>query len=131
MLGRLKRREFITLLRGRAAWPLAARTQQRLPTIELLGTGTASTWSQWIAAFLQRLRELGRIENRTVAIEYRWAKGRVERYTEIAVKFVRLKVVIVTMGGAVGAVNEATSIIPIIFAMANDPLAGSTWRILK
>ena len=124
MLGRLKRREFITLLRGRAAWPLAARTQQRLPTIELLGTGTASTWSQWIAAFLQRLRELGRIENRTVAIEYRWAERRVERYTEIAVKFVRLKVVIVTMGGAVGAVNEATSIIPIIFAMANDPLAG-------
>jgi len=124
MLGRLKRREFITLLRGRAAWPLAARTQQRLPTIELLGTGTASTWSQWIAAFLQRLRELGRIENRTVAIEYRWAEERVERYTEIAVKFVRLKVVIVTMGGAVGAVNEATSIIPIIFAMANDPLAG-------
>src|SRR6516225_12049446 len=122
-LGRLKRREFITLLRGRAAWPLAARTQQRLPTIELLGTGTASTWSQWIAAFLQRLRELGRIENRTVAIEYRWAEERVERYTEIAVKFVRLKVVIVTMGGAVGAVNEATSIIPIIFAMANDPLA--------
>ena len=123
-LGRPKRREFITLLRGRAAWPLAARAQQRLPTIGLLGTGTASAWSQWIAAFVQRLRELGWIENRTVAIEYRWAEERVERYTEIAVKFVRLKVVIVTMGGAVGAVNEATSIIPIIFAMANDPLAG-------
>ena len=131
MLGRLKRREFITLLRGRAAWPLAARAQQRLPTIGLLDTGTASTWSQWLAAFVQRLRELGWIENRTVAIEYRWAEERVERYTEIAVKFVRLKVVIVTMGGAVGAVNQATSIIPIIFAMANDPLAGSTWRILK
>ena len=131
-LGRPKRREFITLLRGRAAWPLAARAQQRLPTIGLLDTGTASTWSQWLAAFVQRLRELGWIENRTVAIEYRWAEERVERYTEIAVEFVRQKVdVILTMGGAVGAVNQATSIIPIIFAMANDPLAGSTWRILK
>jgi len=63
------------------------------------------------------------MENRTVAIEYRWAEGRVERYTEIAVEFARLKVdVIVTTGGAVGAVKQAT---------ANDPLAGSTWRILK
>ena len=128
----MRRREFITLLSGTAAWPLAARAQQRLPTIGLLGTGTASAWSQWIAAFVQRLRELGWIENRTVAIEYRWAKGRVERYTEIAVELVRLKVdVIVTTGAAVGAVKQATSIIPIIFAVANDPLAGSTWRILK
>jgi len=99
-------REFITLLSGTAAWPLAARTQQRLPTIGLLGTGTASAWSQRIAAFVQRLHELGWIENRTVAIEYRWAEGRVERYTEIAVEFDRLKVdVIVTTGGAVGAVK--------------------------
>ena len=100
--------------------------------IGLLGTGTASAWSQRIAAFVQRLRELGWIENRTVAIEYRWAEGRVERYTEIAVEFDRLKVdVIVTTGGAVSLVRQATSIIPIIFAVANDPLAGSTWRILK
>jgi len=70
------------------------------------------------------LRELGWIENRTVAIEYRWAEGRVERYTEIAVEFVRLKVdVIITTGGAVGSVKQATSIIPIIFAVAYDPLA--------
>ena len=123
-------REFITLLSGTAACPLAAQAQQRLPTIGLLGT--VSAWSQWITAFVQRLREFGWIENRTVAIEYRWTEGRVERYTEFAVEFVRLKVdVIVATGGAVGAVKQATSIIPIIFAVANDPLAGSTWRILK
>ena len=128
----MRRRQLIGLLAVATAWPLAARAPQRLPTIGLLGTGTASAWSQWIAAFVQRLRELGWIENRTVAIEYRWAEGRVERYTEIAVEFDRLKVdVIVTTGGAVGAVKQVTSIIPIIFAVANDRLAGSTWRILK
>jgi ABC-type uncharacterized transport system substrate-binding protein len=126
----VRRREFTTLLSGTAAWPRAARAQQRPPTIGLLGTGTTSR--QWIAAFVQRLRELGWIENRTVAIEYRWADRRVERYTEIAVEFVRPMVdVIVTTGGAVGAVKQATSIIPITFAVANDPLDGSTWRILK
>ena len=97
----IRRREFITLLCGAAAWPLAARAQQpaKLPTIGVLGRGTPSAWSQWVAAFVQRLRELGWIEGRTVAIEYRWAEGRTERYAEIAAEFVRLKVdVIVTAG---------------------------------
>ena len=79
----MRRREFITLLGGAAAaWPLAARAQQvgKLPTIGLLGTATPATQSSRIAAFVQRLRELGWIENRTVAIEYRWAEGRSERY---------------------------------------------------
>ena len=101
---RMKRREFITLLGGAAAaWPLAARAQQpaKLPTIGFLGASTPSTESQWIAAFVQRLRELGWIEGRTVAIEYRWAEGRSERFAEIAAEFVRLKVdVIVTAGTA-------------------------------
>ena len=96
----MKRREFITLLGGAAAaWPLAARAQQpgKLPTIGFLGAGTPSAKSQWTAAFVQRLRELGWIEGRTVAIEYRWAEGRGERFAEIAAEFVRLKVdVIVT-----------------------------------
>ena len=81
------------------AWPLAARAQQagKLPTIGFLGATTPSALSQWITAFVQRLRELGWIEGRTVAIEYRWAEGRTERYGEIAAEFVRLKVdVIVT-----------------------------------
>ena len=72
---------------------------------------------------MQRLRELGWIEGRTVAIEYRWAEGRSERYTEIAAEFVRLKVdVIVTVGSAVVAATQVTSVIPIVFAVAVDPL---------
>jgi hypothetical protein len=96
----VKRREFITLLGGAAAaWPLAALGQQpaKLPTIGFLGGTTASTQSEWTAAFAQRLRELGWIEGRTVAIEYRWAEGRGDRAAEIAIEFVRLNVnVIVT-----------------------------------
>src|SRR5947207_1747293 len=98
----MQRRDFITLLGGvAAAWPLAAAAQQagRLPTIGFLGANTPSTQSQWTAAFLQRLRELGWIEGRTIAIVVRWAEGRTERYTEIAAEFVRLKVdIIVTQG---------------------------------
>ena len=72
----MKRRDFVTLFGSAfAAWPLAARAQQpaKLPTIGFLGSGTSSVWSQWTAAFVQRLRELGWIEGRNVAIEYRWA----------------------------------------------------------
>src|SRR6266851_3378273 len=120
----IRRRELIVTLGGAAAaWPLAARAQQRLPTIGFLGTSTPSAWRQYVAAFVQRLREHGWIEGRTIAIEYRWAEGRSERYAEIAAEFVRLKAdVIVTSGGAVVAVKQATSIIPIVFAVANDPL---------
>jgi hypothetical protein len=86
-----RRREFITLLGGAAVgWPLVARAQQKLPTIGLLGASTPANWSQWTTAFVQRVRELGWIDGRTVAIEYRWAEGRSERYTEIADEFVRL-----------------------------------------
>ena len=124
----MKRREFITLLGGAAvAWPLAARAQQpgKLPTIGFLGAATASAWSHWVAAFTQRLRELGWTEGRSVAIEYRWAEGRSERYAEIAAEFVRLKVdVIVTSGAPVLTVKKATSIIPIVFAVAADPVGG-------
>jgi len=69
-----------------SAWPLEAHAQQpaKLPTIGLLGSSTPSAMSQWVAAFVQRLRELGWIEGRTVAIEYRWAEGRSERFAEIA-----------------------------------------------
>jgi putative ABC transport system substrate-binding protein len=120
----MRRREFISLLGGATvAWPVAARAQQKLPTIGFLGSTTPSAMSQWVAAFMQRLRELGWIEGRTVAIEYRWAEGRGERFAEIAAELVRLKVdVIVTAGGAVLAAKAATSIIPIVFAVASDPL---------
>src|SRR5262249_15714288 len=100
--GRMKRREFITLLGGAAAWPLAARAQQATPAI----------MSQWTAAFVGRLRELGWIEGLTIKIEYRRAEGRGERYAEIAAEFVRLKVdVIVTTGPAAPQAKQATSVI--------------------
>ncbi len=121
----MQRRQFITLFGGAAAaWPLSARAQPaKLPTIGFLGAGTSSAFSQWTAAFVQRLRELGWIEGRTVAIEYRWADGRAERFGEIAAEFVRLKVdVIVTVGSAVPATMQATSTIPIVFAIAVDPV---------
>ena len=124
-VGYMKRREFLGALGGAAAWPLAARAQQpgKLPTIGILGAATASAWVHWVAAFTQRLRELGWTERRSIAIEYRWAEGRSERYAEIAAEFVRLKVdVIVTSGGAVLTVKKATSIIPIVFAVAADPV---------
>jgi putative ABC transport system substrate-binding protein len=89
----LRRRDFITLLGGATAWPLAARAQQsaKLPTIGYLGASTPLFDSQRVGAFVQRLRELGWIEGRTVGIEYRWSEGRTDRYSEIAVEFVRLK----------------------------------------
>ena len=113
------------MLGGTAAtWPLVARAQQagKLPTIGFLGAD-ASAFSPWTDAFVARLRELGWIEGKTVAIEYRWSQGRTERYAEIAAEFVRLKVdVIVTVGSAVPIVRQATASIPIVFAVAIDPV---------
>ena len=123
----MRRREFVTLLGGAAAaWPLAARAQQpAMPVIGFLGANRPSAQSQWTAAFVQRLRELGWIEGRSIAIEYRWAEGPSERYAEIAAEFVRLKVdVIVTYATpAVIAAKQATSVIPIVFAAAADPVS--------
>jgi putative ABC transport system substrate-binding protein len=123
---KMKRREFITLVSSAAAaWPLTARTQQRTKplTIGFLGPTAASAWSQWIVVFVQRLRDLGWIDGRNVAIEYRWAEGRSERFPEMAEEFVRLKVdIIVTGGVAAPAAKRATSVIPIVFAVDNDPV---------
>ncbi len=123
----MKRRAFITLLGGTAAaWPLAARAQQppKLPTVGLLVPGTPESHGKWVAAFARRLSELGWIEGRTVAIEYRWAEGRNERMAEIAAEFVRLKVdVIVTSANGTVASKQATSVIPIVFAAYGDPIA--------
>jgi putative ABC transport system substrate-binding protein len=120
----MKRREFTAFVAGALLWPIAAHAQQvKVPTIGFLGAGAQSAWTHWTAAFVQRLRELGWIEGRTVTIEYRWADGRTERFREIAEEFARLKVdVIVTVGSAVYAAKEATSTIPIVFAIAIDPI---------
>jgi putative ABC transport system substrate-binding protein len=122
----LKRRDFIASLGAAAVWPLPLSAQQpgRLPTVGFLGTTSRASWSSWTGAFVERLRELGWIEGRTVAIEYRWAEARVQRYDEIAAEFVRLKVdVIVTSAGAVPAAMKATSTIPIVFTLAPDPVS--------
>jgi putative ABC transport system substrate-binding protein len=122
----MKRREFITLLGSAAAWPLAARAQQpgKVPTIGFLGPTTPSAQTQWIAAFVERLRELGWIERRTVVLRYGWAEGRAERVTEIATEFARLKVDVIATYGTpqVIAAKQATSVIPIVFALVGDPV---------
>ena len=119
----MKRRDFITLLGGAAAWPFAVRAQQKVATVGFLGTGTVATQNSWFEAFAKRLNELGWIEGRTVAVEIRWAEGRTERFVEIAAEFIGLKVdIIVTTGGAVPALMRVTSVIPIVFAMDGDPV---------
>jgi len=122
----MRRRDFIKVIAGSATWPLAARAQQtsKLPIIGFLGANTASTQSQWTAGFVQRLRELGWIEGHTIAIEYRWAEGQFQRSPEMIAGLIQLKVdVIVTHGTAnVLAAKQATSVIPIVFASAGDPV---------
>jgi len=123
----MRRRDFLQRVGGVAAgWPLGARAQQaaKLPTIGFLGPLTQSAMISWTSAFVQRLHELGWIEGRTVAIEYRWADGRGDHLANIAAEFVQLKVAAIVTGGtaAASAVKQATSVIPIVFAAAGDPV---------
>src|SRR5262245_302395 len=121
----IRRRDFIPLLGGAAAWPLAARAQQSaMPLIGLMGSGSAAAQSHLTAAFLQRLRELGWTEGRNLRIEYRWGEGRNERFAEIAAEFVRLKVDLILTHNTPPtlAAKQATSVIPIVFATAGDPV---------
>jgi len=120
----MRRREVITLIAGGVTWPLVAQGQQPANTIGFLGASTRSAESQWIAAFVQRLRELGWIDGRNIVIEYRWAEGHDERFAEIAAEFVRLKVgVIVTWGTPTAiAAKQATSVIPIVVAAMGNPV---------
>ena len=122
----MRRREFIPLLSTAAiAWPRAVRAQPRkMPIIGLMGSGTAAAQSQWTSAFLDRLRELGWTDGRNIAIEYRWAEGRNERFAEIADELVRLKVDVIVTHNTPGplAAKKATSVIPIVFATAGDPV---------
>ena len=126
----MERREFL-LLSGCVGGLLAAKVRRahgqqpgKLPTIGVLGGATASAESQRVAALVQRLGELGWIEGRTVAIEYRWAEGHSGRLAEIAAEFVRLNVNVVLATGTAPAfaAKQATSVIPIVFAFAGDPV---------
>ena len=123
----MRRRDFIAAFAGAAAaWPLAARAQQmaRLPTVGFLSAASPATADVWVSAFTSRLRELGWIEDRNIKIDVRWAEGRHDRSVEIAADFVRLKVdVIVTYSTEqIQIAKQATSIIPIVFALASDPV---------
>src|SRR5262249_212296 len=119
----MRRRAFITLLGGAAAWPLPARAQQsgKLPTIGFLVPGTPSTHGQWFAALVQRLHELGWIEGRTIAIEYRWAQGRTDRAAEITAELFRLKVdvIVAVATDAAIAAKQVTTIVPIVFIVSD------------
>jgi putative ABC transport system substrate-binding protein len=108
----MKRRAFLRLLGSAVAWPLAARAQQagKLPTIGLLGATTPALQSQLTVAFVQRLRELGWIEGHTVAIVYRWAEGRIERFAELAAELVRLKVDVIVTHNTPPVCREAGNI---------------------
>lgn len=122
----MRRREVLSLIGGAAAaWPLKARAQQtKLPTIGFLGSGTLASQGKWVAAFVQRLRELGWVEGRSIVLDYRWAEGRSERISEIAAEFVQRKVdVIVAVGTeAALAAKQATTAIPIVFPISVDPV---------
>jgi putative tryptophan/tyrosine transport system substrate-binding protein len=123
----LRRRKFFSLLGGAAAWPLAANAQRqtaKLPTIGYLGPTSPENKGRNTSAFLQRLRELGWSEDRTITIEHRWAQGNPERVAEIAVEFVRLQVnvIVTTSSNDSIAMKRATSVIPIVFAVSGDPV---------
>jgi putative tryptophan/tyrosine transport system substrate-binding protein len=128
----MRRRAFITLLGGAAGWPIVALAQQRPPpVIGFLSTASAEPFAHLVAGFRRGLEETGFVEDRNVAVEYRWAEGQYDRLPELAQDLVRRQVaVIVTSGGETPsmAAKAATSTIPIVFNVGSDPVARGSSR---
>ena len=120
----MKRRGFITLLGGAAAWPLAARAQPKLPRVGFMGNSTATLEANLVGAFRDGLRELGYEEGRNIIIEYRWADGKYERFPALVAELIAAKVdVIVTAGTpAALAVKKATTTVPLVMVAVGDPV---------
>jgi putative ABC transport system substrate-binding protein len=122
----MRRREFVKLIGGAAAWPLAARAQRpSFPDIGFLHSATANAYAPMTAAFRKSLKEAGYVEGQNVAIEYRWAEGQFDRLPELAADLVRHQVSVIFAGGGLDpslAAKAATSKIPIVFANGTDPV---------
>jgi putative ABC transport system substrate-binding protein len=123
----MKRRAFITLLSGAAAWPLAARAQQPvMPVVGWIHGGSPDAWVPFVSAFRQGLRETGYIEGQNVAVEYRWANEQYNRLPDLVADLVRRRVsVIAVLGSTPGALaaKASTTVIPIVFGIGGDPVA--------
>ena len=120
----MKRREFITLIGGAAAWPLTVRAQSAVPVIGLLGTATASEWKPYVDAFYRGLSEVGYVEGRNVAIEARWANSQYERLPAMAADLIQRQttVIVALSTPAARVAKTATATIPVVFTTISDPV---------
>jgi putative ABC transport system substrate-binding protein len=121
----MQRRDFVTLIGGAVVtWPLAARAQQTMPRVGFMGNSTAALEANLVGAFRDGLRELGYEEGRNIAIEYRWADGKYERFPTIVAELVASKVDVIVTAGTPGAlaVKKATTTVPLVMVAVGDPV---------